>query len=186
MKAQDNLSSLAFFLELCGEIYQFSYNLPFVVYALLSCQQNYKIVPAPHVSCHLFSCLNGILRVFLLPFAVIDLLAESVVDIAEFAYSTTLYHGVYTGAAIGCLVMGDYDKLGEVREWMDQCYMKNDKGVDVATQIVEEIIDDVVASEVAELPLDDGEEEVQDTKMNKSIIQKENESGYLTEADVEE
>lgn len=186
----EDLSSLSFFLELCGEIYQFCYNLPFIIFALMTCQPNYQLVPAPPCAHFLMSSLNGFLWILLLPFAVIDLLAEAVLDIAEVAYSATLYHAVYTGAAIGCIVIGDYDKLGEVREWMANYYEEGKEGLDIVNEIVDELIGEVVAGDesikVTDLALDDCGEKLEESKFNKSIIQKDNESGYLTEADVEE
>ena len=190
-QAGDDLSSLAFFLELCGEIYQFIFNLPFIFLALMTCQPNYQLINPPPFSRLILSSLNGLLWILFLPFAVIDLLAEAVVDVVEVAYSTTMYHAVYTGAAIGCLVIGDYEKLGEVREWMSEYYKTGQEGQTIAREIIDEIVEKVVIGEkgtdkTSDLLTDDCEEELPENKFNKSIIQKENESGYLTEADVEE
>ena len=189
-QAVGDFSSINFFLDLCEEMYRFCYNLPFIIFSLMSCQLDYHIVEPPPFSKLSLTTLNCFLWILLLPFAAIDLLAEAVVDTVEVAYSTTVYHAVYTGAAIGCLVIGDYDKLGEIREWMNSYYISELEGHEIVSELMDELIGKVVetsdSDETPALLLNEFVDELPSSKLNKSITQRENESGYLTEADVEE
>ena len=89
--------------------------------------QDYHIVQPPIFPYSFVSLVNVFLWILLLPFAVIDLLSEAIVDVLEVSYSAILYHIVYTGAAIGCLIVGDYDNLAQVKEWMDSCYLQEEQ-----------------------------------------------------------
>ena len=166
--------------RLLWDVYQYFFNLPFIVFALMTCQ-DYHIVQPPMFSYSFVSLVN----VFLLPFAVIDLLSEAIVDVLEVSYSAILYHIVYTGAAIGCLIVGDYANLAEVKDWMDSCYLQEEQQ---DQKILNDVDEKNLYNETDKVPIKidyPPTEEIAAMKDEKTIVPKKDESGYLTEGDLE-
>ena len=101
-------------------------------------------------------------------------------DVVEVAYSTTVYHAVYTGAAIGCLLVGDYATLAGIREWMSDYFKEEENCKENECETKEESI---FASDIDEASVSKIDQE---DKIPSFKLLKENESGYLTSSDVED
>jgi len=171
VEADMDLSCVHFFKTLFWDVYQYFYNLPFLVLALMTCQGHYHIVqpPSSFTDSFLF-LLNYCFWILLLPFTVIDLLSEAIVDVLEVAYNSTLYHAVYTGAAIGCLIVGDYASLAQVREWMDCWYLQKEEKDDKINNEVQ--VENIVNNETDEVPtkIDDVKTDVIPSRKQKKTI----------------
>lgn len=147
----------------------------------MTCRNDYQILQPPHFSSIILPCLNCCIWVILLPVNVIDLLSEAIVDALEVAYTTTVYYAVYSGAAIGCCIVGEYPSLTHVREWMTKYYFQQeDRGVE--NEVTEEL--HVDGFKKALIVHGHTSADVRATS-KVTTFSKKDESGYLTEEELD-
>jgi len=181
-ESQESLKSLNFIGNLLFDIYQFFFNLPLLILALFL-QREYKVMSPTPVLTLLLRGVNLFLWICVLPLELIDISVDFVIYIIKTAESSFAFYLINTTAVIAYLIIGRLDKVNEIRDVMAKSYLVESEVDHIAKLILEDVIEEVLDSKEP-IQFDDVDESKH--TCDRSKFSAKDESGYLTEFEVEE
>ena len=158
---------ILFCLLLGGEFYQFICNLPLILRSIIT-RSSFSPLTAPHLR-HLVQ--TGLTKILMF----LDLMALNLVNLVE-------YHLVLQPALLLLTALGDEVRLEAVRARLDQFSTNGEEETNPAREVLEDLIEKVVASEIQDVV---GESQEED-KLEQSLSGPSHESGYSSEIDMEQ